>query len=245
MSDGVSRRNFLKKAALGGVIVTTLAELDSPEVVAAPSETSQKSKTQCKTTQSNSSRGYIFLNADEADFVEAVVDHMVPADHNSPSGTALGINIYIDRALAGGWGKGHHFYGMGPWKPGHGQGYQLPMPPADLYRAGISASNRYCTDAYGKLFVQLSADQREQFLIQLSTHKVEFEEKSFAAEFFAILYQTVIEGMFADPIYGGNRDKAAWKMIGFPGVVAFNRQNIEKYRNKKFTGVPMGIADLS
>ena len=26
------------------------------------------------------------------------------------------------------------------------------------------------------------------------------------------------KGFFADPIYGGNRDMVAWKMIGFPGA---------------------------
>ena len=25
-------------------------------------------------------------------------------------------------------------------------------------------------------------------------------------------------GFFSDPVYGGNRDKIAWKMIGFPGL---------------------------
>ena len=52
--------------------------------------------------------------------------------------------------------------------------------------------------------------------------------------FWTTLYQTVMEGMFADPIYGGNRDKAGWKLIGFPGAIAVHRENVEKYRDKKF-----------
>jgi gluconate 2-dehydrogenase gamma chain len=36
--------------------------------------------------------------------------------------------------------------------------------------------------------------------------------------FFTLLFQNVIEGYFADPIYGGNRDMGAWRMIGFPGA---------------------------
>ena len=48
--------------------------------------------------------GYAFLNLDEAAFVEALVDHMVPADNLTPKGTDIGINIFIDRALAGAWG---------------------------------------------------------------------------------------------------------------------------------------------
>lgn len=30
----------------------------------------------------------------------------------------------------------------------------------------------------------------------------------------------MVEGYFGDPMYGGNKDMAAWKMIGYPGVRA-------------------------
>ncbi len=60
-----------------------------------------------------------------------------------------------------------------------------------------------------------------------------------------MLYQTVMEGIFSDPIYGGNRNKAGWKMIGFHGAIAVNRENVAKYRDKAFPTDPMGIADLS
>ena len=63
--------------------------------------------------------------------------------------------------------------------------------------------------------------------------------------FWGMVYQTVMEGMFSDPIYGGNRNKAGWKLIGFPGVVAVHRENVEKYRGKKYTAEILGIADLS
>ena len=59
------------------------------------------------------------------------------------------------------------------------------------------------------------------------------------------MYQTVMEGMFSDPIYGGNRNKAGWRMIGFPGVVAVHALNIEKFRDKKYLVEPLSIADLS
>src|SRR6267378_2044005 len=81
--------------------------------------------------------GYTFLNLAEAAFIEALVDHMVPADELTPKGTDIGINVYIDRALAGSWGKGDRLYMQGPWKVGvPSQGYQLPLTPAQLYRAG-------------------------------------------------------------------------------------------------------------
>jgi gluconate 2-dehydrogenase gamma chain len=72
-----------------------------------------------------------------------------------------------------------------------------------------------------------------------------FEKGPPSRAFFATVYQTVMEGMFADPIHGGNAGKAAWKMIGFPGVVATHTRNITTYKNKRFPGEPLGIADVS
>ena len=171
---------------------------------------------------------------------------MVPADELSPKGTDIGINVYIDRALAGGWGKGERLYMQGPWKQGTpSQGYQLPLTPAELYRAGIKASNAYCVKIYGKTFDKLAEAQRQEFLVGLQQGKVSFESGLPARVFFQTLYQNVIEGMFSDPIYGGNRDKAGWKMIGFPGIIAVHAQNIDKFKDKKYSASPVGIADMS
>jgi gluconate 2-dehydrogenase gamma chain len=58
-------------------------------------------------------------------------------------------------------------------------------------------------------------------------------------------YQTVMEGMFSDPIHGGNRNKAGWKLIGFPGAIAVHRENVERFKNKPFPNDPVSIADMS
>ena len=192
------------------------------------------------------SPGYSFLNLEEAAFVEALVDHMVPADELTPKGTDIGINIYIDRALAGAWGNGDRLYMQGPWKTGvPSQGYQLPLTPAQLYRTGITATNAYCRKTYGKTFDRLDEKQREEVLVGLSTARITFDNGLPVRDFWTILYQTVMQGMFSDPIYGGNRDKAGWKLIGFPGAIAVHRENLVKYRDKKFPNDPVGIADMS
>ena len=54
-----------------------------------------------------------------------------------------------------------------------------------------------------------------------------------------------MEGYFGDPIYGGNKDKAAWKMIGFPGVPAMYADMIDEFRNKPYTGATRGIQDIA
>lgn len=233
--EGIKRRDFLKGAVAGGAVAATTAvgvTANDAQAQGKPAVTAHP--------------GYSFLNPEEAAFVEAVVDHMIPADQYSPKGTDVGINIYIDRALAGGWGKGDRMYMQGPWKVGHpNQGYQLPLSPADLYRAGIEQTNKHCRAAHGKTFDRLDAAQKQEVLVGLRDGKITFASGLPARTFFGTLYQNVMEGMFADPIYGGNRNKVGWRMIGFPGVVAVHGQNIVKFRDKKFVAEPKSIADLS
>jgi gluconate 2-dehydrogenase gamma chain len=236
--QNLGRRDFLKGAVVGGAAAAT-ATVSLPQ----GADAQQPAATPAAAP---ATPGYAFLNLDEAAFVEAVVDHMVPADELSPKGTDIGINIYIDRALAGGWGKGERLYMQGPWKRGvPSQGYQLPLTPAQLYRAGIEATNAHCRKTYGKPFDRLDEPQREEVLVALSTGKVTFDSGLPARVFWTAMYQTVMEGMFSDPIYGGNRDKAGWRLIGFPGAIAVHRENVEKYRDKKFPSDPVSIADMS
>ena len=229
------RRDFLKGAVVGGAAAAT----------ATPVLISETARAQ-QSTSAPAAAGYAFLNLDEAAFVESLVDHMVPADALTPKGTDIGINVYIDRALAGAWGKGDRLYMQGPWKPGvPSQGYQLPLTPAQLYRAGIAATNAHCRKTYGKPFDRLDEKQREDVLVGLSTGKLEFEGGLPARIFWGTVYQTVMEGMFSDPIHGGNRNKVGWKLIGFPGAIAVHREHIDQYRDKPFPTDPVGIADMS
>ena len=249
-NDVLDRRAFLKRAVVGGAVAVIVPQPQTaPAQQGAPAPAQQVALPpvqQAAPALSPASVAYSYLNLEEQAFVETLVDHMVPADALSPKGTDIGINIYIDRALAGGWGKGERLYMQGPWKLGvPSQGYQLPLTPAQLYRAGIAATNAHCQKTYGKQFDRLDEPQREEVLVGLSGGKITFDNGLPVRVFWTTLYQTVMEGMFSDPIYGGNRDKAGWRMIGFPGVIAVNRENIEKYRDKKFPADPLSIADMS
>jgi gluconate 2-dehydrogenase gamma chain len=249
MSDqAFGRRDFLKTAVVGGAAAAAAgiqdAQAQQPPATDRPTAPAPAAATPAATAAPPAT--YEFLNIEEAAFVEALVDHMVPADDLTPKGTDIGINVFIDRALAGAWGKGDRLYLQGPWKRGvPNQGYQLPLTPAELYRAGIAATNAYCRKTFGKPFDGLETPQREQVLVGLSTGKITFADGLPARTFWGTVYQTVMEGMFADPIYGGNRDKAGWKMLGFPGAIAVNREHIVQYRDKPFPNQPVGIADMS
>jgi gluconate 2-dehydrogenase gamma chain len=158
----------------------------------------------------------------------------------------MGLNIYFDRALAGNWGQGDRLYLQGPFKKGSpNQGYQLGMTPAALFRAGTEGLAAYCQATFQKPFDALTADAREHLLKDLQAGKIELPNGVPAKTYFAELLQMFYEGMFADPIYGGNRNKMAWKMIGYPGVNTTNKLNIVKFMNKPYRPEPVSIADLS
>lgn len=237
----LGRRDFLGGVGVAGAVVATQT-LSPVTPAAAQSATSAAAQ-----PGSDRPQGYIFLQPQEAQFVEALVDHMVPKDELTPSGTDMGLATFIDRALAGSWGKGDRLYMQGPWEKGTpNQGYQLPLTPAQLWRAAIAGSNDYCRKTFGQSFDKCSAEQKETFLKDLSGGKITLAGGLPGRSFFVLLYQNVMEGMFADPIYGGNRDKAGWKMLGFPGVMANNAENVRQFSDgRRLTADPVGIADMS
>ena len=240
----MTKQKFDRRDILRGAVVGGAAAASATGAITQPSNVQAQQSAAASST--SDAAGYAFFNLEEAAFIEALVDHMVPADEVSPKGTDLGINIYIDRALGGAWGKGERLYLQGPWKLGTpSQGYQLPMTPAQLYRAGIEATNAHCRKTYRKTFDLLDAAQREEVLVGLSTAKIKFEDGLPVRVFWTTLYQTVIEGIYSDPIYGGNRNKAGWAIIGFPGVIAVHRDHIEKYRGKPFPTKAVSISDMS
>src|SRR5262249_61423165 len=139
-------------------------------------------------------------------------------------GPERGINTYVAGAVPAPGGGAARLYMQGPWKRGvPSQGYQLPLTPAQLYRAGIEATNAHCRKTYNKRFDQLTEAQRQEVLVALSGGRITFDGGLPAREFGAMVYQTVMEGMFSDPIHGGNRNKAGWRLIGFPGAIAVPR----------------------
>ncbi|MDO9356613.1 MAG: hypothetical protein Q7T55_23140, partial [Solirubrobacteraceae bacterium] len=125
------RRGFLKQVVgattalpfAGGATVTSLAGNALAQTPPAAPATPAKPAV-------NNVFGYVCFSQNEAAFVEQMVTVMCPADEYTPNGVDCGLAIYIDRQLAGDFGKGAKRYLRGPWAPGRPQqGYQLPMTP--------------------------------------------------------------------------------------------------------------------
>ena len=235
MTDGFGRRDFLKGAVAGGVAAT------APTTVA-------EAQAQAQPGAAAATPGYAFLNLDEAAFVEALVDHMVPADDLTPNGTDIGINIYIDRALVRRVGQGRSALHAGPVEAGRAE-----PGLSTAAHAGAALSRRHRGDQRAlpqDLRQDIRPPERASSARRCSSASRPRRSRSTAAlpvrVFWSTLYQNVMEGMFSDPIYGGNRNKAGWKLIGFPGAIAVHRENIEKYKRQEVPRrSPLGIADMS
>jgi len=242
MSEQPDRRAFLK--SLGTVGATGVAAMVSADAVAEP-QAAPSPGAAAPPQPAVALHTYTFLSPPEAAFVEAAVDQLIPADNLTPGGTDCGVATFIDRQLAGAWGSGDRMYLQGPWQKGTPtQGYQLPMTPAEFFRAGITATNAHCRKTYQKEFDRLSREQQVALLKELERGGVALDTLS-SQQFFDLLLNLTMQGFFADPVYGGNRDKVAWKMIGFPGAIAIYSAHIKTYRNKKYDVEPTSILDLS
>ncbi|HEX3992094.1 MAG TPA: gluconate 2-dehydrogenase subunit 3 family protein [Acetobacteraceae bacterium] len=188
-------------------------------------------------------RTYLFLNSIEAAFIEAAVARLIPADEQWPGAIEAGVPNYIDKQLGGAWGAGERLYRSGPWQPGTpSQGYQLPFVPAELFRTAIDAIDKDLAQA-GTPFAQMTADQQDAWL-----HGLEAGGKDLGGVpsevFFAHLWECTVEGFFSDPVYGGNRDMIAWRMIGFPGAYASYYGLVDKH-GIKLDRPPMSLAEDS
>jgi len=192
--------------------------------------------------------GYESLGPDEAAFVEAMVNVMCPADSLTPNGVDCGLAVFIDRQLAGGFGKGERLYMHGPWKKGKPQhGYQLPLTPEQFFKAGVAAVNEVCRNKFGKEFADLSPSDADNLLHDLAANKVEYPRLPLDSWFNELVYPLFIEACFADPIYGGNNGKVFWKMIGYPGLPATHTHDMVEFRGKPYPQAkePKGIGDFS
>jgi len=165
---------------------------------------------------------YAYFTALEAEFIEAAVARLIPHDDVGPGAVEANVPFFLDRQLAGPFGRGDHFYLGGPWAKGTPeQGYQSRFTPAQLYRAAIDAVDQYVAANLGAAtFAKLAAADQDTALKGLESGEIKLEGGVDAKSFFTMLLQNTKEGYFSDPIYGGNKNMGSWKMIGFPGARA-------------------------
>jgi gluconate 2-dehydrogenase gamma chain len=228
----VTRRSFV--TAVGAAIPAAALMQTPAKSAAAPAKNAEVDAPHVKPT-------YLFFNAEEVLFIEAACERLIPADELGPGARGAGVPNYLDKQLGGAWGAGERLYRSGPWQPGTpSQGYQLPFTPAELFRASLRAINRDL-EAHHTPFSAMSADDQDAYLKSLESGAHDLDGVP-SAVFFDLLLKMTVEGFFSDPVYGGNRDMVAWRMIGFPGAYADYYDAIDRH-GVKFVREPMSLAE--
>jgi gluconate 2-dehydrogenase gamma chain len=224
---GISRRALLARGGgvLGGIAVAGAAGLAAPQAANAAT-------TSAPAPEGRVAAGYPhevatfpqvplrYFSAADAAVVGALADRIFPADHNGPGATDLGVVTYIDGQLAGAWGTGERMYRQGPFftPSDTGHGWQYAMTPSDAYRVAIDSLNKYTEGKYGgSTYDELTTKQQDAVLAELAAGTVATFTQITALDFFTLFFENVKEGIFADPLYGGNRGVEGWKLIRFPG----------------------------
>lgn len=172
MPEQMDRRSFLKTAAGGTVVLASLPMLGV-------------------TTEHPAAPGCKVLTPSQAALVGTIADRIVPADEY-PGGRDAGVVFYVDRILAGRFGR---FY-------------------RNRYARGLKLIDGLSQKKFGHDFLSLESEQQVSILKALEFGDAARAE---ARGFFGLLRQHTMEAYYGDPEHGGNRDQASWKMIGFEG----------------------------
>ncbi|MEA2401680.1 MAG: gluconate 2-dehydrogenase gamma chain [Thermoleophilaceae bacterium] len=141
------------------------------------------------------SEALLFLNRGEAATVEALACRIMPGDESDPGAREAGVLTYIDRGLAG-------FF----------------RDQQGFYREALRELDRHCGEQHGARFAELDEGRQDAVVGELDTLAREDTSHSLLGRLFALVREHTVQGMFCDPAYGGNRDGAGWRLVGFPGA---------------------------
>jgi gluconate 2-dehydrogenase gamma chain len=167
-----------------------------------------------------------FFDESEAFIVAAGASRIFPTDDSGPGAREAGVAIYIDRQLAGPYGRDRFRYTQGPFEEGPPElGYQGKATPREIYREGLKNL---------KGFERLGFKEQDARLQQIES-----------SQFFALLRRHTIEGMFSDPLHGGNIDMIGWQLIGFPGPRMNNYDDIDKHYGEAFRPKPVSLRQVT
>src|SRR3984957_13725341 len=164
-SSNWDRRRFLIGSALAGIGGVAAAMHDG-ELGGPPQTIRGAVPWQEGTADSppgTSGSGYAFFAPGEVAFIDAAVGRLIPNDPIGPGAVEAGVTFFLDRQLAGKFGRGDHYFLGGPWPKGTPeQGYQSRFTPAQLYRAAIVAIDKYVGATFnGKLFSKLAEGDQD------------------------------------------------------------------------------------
>lgn len=174
----------------------------------------------------------------------AIFDRLIPADDHGPSASEEGAIEFLDNQLAGDYGSGAALYLEGPLHPENEEKLmgspQFLASPRERYLTGLKALEAWSQRTRHASFYTLSAADIDAFLTAMEAGKVDLGAEVNSQAFFELMLQNVRESYLADPLYGGNKTMAGWKMIGFPGARYDYRQYVDR-RGENLQLIPVSL----
>lgn len=208
-----------------------------------------------------------FLNDHQARTVEAICGRLIPGSEDSPGAREAGVVFYIDNLLASHEGLPWQAYTGGPFARTYSgdepppeetgvvwvqeeelerYGWQSPFVPQEIYRMGLARLDSLSNDRAGEDFVDLSEEDQDALLTAVEEGEdddvVDVFDELRPGDFFETVRTDTVQGFFADPAYGGNRDMVGWRLVGFPGARrSFTPQDMY---DENFDVAPQSLASM-
>ncbi|MEK5148334.1 gluconate 2-dehydrogenase subunit 3 family protein [Psychrobacillus sp. FSL K6-4615] len=208
-----SRRTFIKNSGLtvGGLVLGGAIG----SLVGGKTETTSHTATSGSTHTAidYSDTRQFFVRQKDFDALSTATELIYPEDEHGPGAITLGAPYFIDKQLASPWGINTDDYRKGPFQPG-----EVPLDKAEIMLQGVRKINEVAEKEYdGTVFKDLSEEQQITILSTFEAGEVKMDLVNSAA-FFGLLRTLTLQGCFSDPLYGGNKNMAGWKMKEFPGA---------------------------
>jgi gluconate 2-dehydrogenase gamma chain len=267
-----SRRGFLTASSVSlattGIATIGTAALH-PAAAAPPLQADATPVAEHMADMEDSPRPIAFFNPHEAATVDAIASRIMPGDEHDPGAHEAGVVFFIDRNLGGAnLGYSLKTYTQGPFpviseEPvevtassnrylydyidlGTDQasryGYQSVLSPQEMYRRGLEFIDAYAQSKHQGNFVDLTAEEQDGILTDMQEDKATGFDGPSGRAFFTQLRNDTIEGMFSDPMYGGNQGLVGWKLIGYPGAQRFYTP--DDIKNPNFRRAPQSLGQL-
>lgn len=243
-----SRRRFIKNTGLlaGGVVGgSVLGSLFTNQFQTKPEVK--------ESTENHLLEARMFFDRKEDfDTLSAATERIFPEDDNGPGAIELGVPYFIDKQLHGSWGTNAYAYMEGPFirndftREYEGEDveqskqgpnafvlpdlptprYQTRLNRGDIYIRGLRTMEKESQKRHEKPFDELDGEQQDEILTTFENGEIDMPGIS-SETFFNLLVQNTIEGAYADPLYGGNKNMMGWKMKQYPGPRAAYINDIE------------------
>lgn len=223
-----SRRDFMKTTGVlaGGIVggslfggvVTGLYKEDQTDTESPDSSNEQKESSSKKSAMD---ARMFFDRYEDYRTLEVASELIYPEDDHGAGAIALGVPIFIDKQLAMIWGVNGNDYRHGPFKVNHDfKGLDKVIHSKNtrqsIFLEGLRKLASESQDRFDKPFYEASEEEQGEIMDDFVEGKVKM--KSVESDgFFELLRQSVLEGVYSDPLYGGNIGMEGWKMRNYPG----------------------------